>query len=723
MSLRSAAPAAPGRPASLPPFRLIGVALALASSGALAQTVTTAPNALPAVTVVGDTLGDLPAVNPGGQTAKGGSLGVLGTSDNMDIPFSTQNYTAEFMEEQQARTAADTLINDASVTMTTGRGGFADTYQVRGFAFSEHDVGFNGLYGLIPTNRVSAELIERLELFKGPASFLSGMSPGASIGGGINIVSKRAGDEPLTRLTTTYVGSKNFGLHADVGRRFGADKEWGIRVNGLVRGGEGSTEGGDQKTALGSVALEYDRGGLRWSLDAFAKRDDTDNYRPQISLQTVTSYIPEPPDARSNWYPGTTLVQDDKTIVTRIEYDVNDALTVYGGIGYRKGINDQLFPVSVRGSMQPDGRFRVQSSWYDAYSKALSGNAGLRWRVATGPVKHTFTVGYSALQLEEGNAYIAQPGSVASSIYYPAALAPITLARTDPTRASDTDLSSLAVADTMSFLDDRLLLTVGVRRQNVDVQSYSTTTGQKTTRYDSSANLPLAGIVWRFTPNLSVYGNYSTALSRGQTVGTQYANRGEVLAPYRSKQLEAGIKANIGRMQTSAAVFQIERPIGGADPVTNVYGYIAEQRNRGIELNATGEITRGLRGYASLALMDPKLTKTINGVDQGNDAAGVPNRRFSAGLDWDVPGVRGLALNGRVVHASGAYLTNSNALRFDGWTRFDIGARYRFEASGRAVVLRANIENLADKNYWLTTGNYVAVGAGRTLMLSASVDF
>lgn len=712
-----------GRSLAMPPFRLIGVALALASSGALAQTAPT-DNALPAVTVVGDTLGDLPAVNPGGQTAKGGSLGVLGTSDNMDIPFSTQNYTAEFMEEQQARTAADTLINDASVTMTTGRGGFADTYQIRGFAFGEGDVGFNGLYGLIPTNRVSTELIERLELFKGPASFLNGMSPGSSIGGGINIVSKRAGPEPLTRLTTTYLGSKNFGLHADIGRRFGEDKAWGIRFNGLVRGGEASIDDGKQKTTLGSLALEYERRGLRWSLDAFAKRDDTDNFRPQISLQTATTFIPEPPDARSNWYPGTSLVQDDRTIVTRVEYDVSDALTVYGGIGYRDGTNDQLFPVSS--SMTSAGRFNVQSSWYDAYSKTWSGNAGLRWRVATGPVKHTFTLGYSALQQEAGNAYI-QGGSVASSLYYPSPLAGISPPRTEPVRASDTDLSSVSVADTMSLFDDRLLVTVGVRRQNVDVQSYNTATGAKTTRYDSSANLPLAGIVFRVNPDVSVYGNYSTGLSRGQIVGAQYANRGEVLAPFRSKQLEAGVKANIGRLQTSAAIFQIERPssgvTGGTTPATQFFGYTGEQRNRGIELNAIGEITRGLRGNVSLTLLDPKLTKTTNGLNQGNDAAGVPNRRFSAGLDWDVPGVPGLALNGRVIHASGAYLTDSNALRFDGWTRLDVGARYRFEASGKAVVLRANIENLADKNYWLTTGNYVAVGAGRTLMLSASVDF
>ena len=42
---------------------------------------------------------------------------------------------------------------------------------------------------------------------------------------------------------------------------------------------------------------------------------------------------------------------------------------------------------------------------------------------------------------------------------------------------------------------------------------------------------------------------------------------------------------------------------------------------------------------------------------------------------------------------------------------------------GKPVVLRANIENLFDKEYWLTAGTYVTVGAPRTVLLSASVDF
>ncbi len=699
---------------------VLGTGLALMSCVVLAQAPT--PEAtLPTVVVVGDTLGDLPPAHPGRQVARGGSLGVLGTSDVMDVPFSTMNYTADLLEDQQARTAADTLINDASVNLTTARGGFADTFQIRGFAVSEHDVGFNGLYGLIPPNRVSAELIERLELIKGPTTFLSGIPPNGSVGGSINIVSKRAGPEPLTRLTTSYMSRSNLGLHLDVGRRFGEDNAWGIRFNGAARGGEGTIDGSDQKTTLGSLALEYQRGGVRWSLDAFAKRDDTDEFRPQINLQGSTTVIPEPPDARTNFYPGSTLVQDDRTVVMRVEYDASEALTAYAGIGYREGYADQLFPVTSN-TANSTGNFTVRSTYYDSYSKTVSGNAGLRWRVATGPVKHTLTAGVSSMRQEAGNVYI--PGaSVASNIYNPTPLAPVGLPRTEPTRASDTELTSYSVADTMGFLDDRLLVTLGVRNQQVDVQSYDTTTGARTTRYDADATAPLAGLVYRLGGDVSVFGNYSTGLSRGVIVGPAYANAGEALAPFKSKQYEAGVKARLGRITTIASVFQIERPSARADAVTNVYGYTGEQRNRGLELSAYGELRRGLRGMVSAAWIDPELTRTAGGVNDGNDVAGVPNKRLSALLDWDTPWVQGLALNSRVIYTSGAYLTDANTLRFDSWTRVDAGARYVVEMSGKPVVLRANIENLFDKAYWLTAGTYVTVGAPRTVMLSATIDF
>lgn len=57
-----------------------------------------------------------------------------------------------------------------------------------------------------------------------------------------------------------------------------------------------------------------------------------------------------------------------------------------------------------------------------------------------------------------------------------------------------------------------------------------------------------------------------------------------------------------------------------------------------------------------------------------------------------------------------------------------MGARYGFTVAERAVTLRANINNLTDRDYWASVGgfpgaNYLVLGEPRTLVLSASVDF
>lgn len=681
------------------------------------QSVTT----LPAISVTGET--DVTRPYAGGQVARGGSLGLLGTQDVMDVPFSVTNYTAQAVEDQQARTLADVVVNDASVRMSTGSNGFDDTFQIRGFAVSATDVGLNGLYGLISQNRVPAQLIERVEVLKGPGALINGIAPSGSVGGGINIVSKRADDVPLTRLTTTYTGSSNFGLGIDLGRRFGQDNEWGVRFNGLMRGGEASIDGGNPKTGLGALGIDYRGNRMRWSLDAIVQRDDTDDFRPQISLDTGLTAIPSPPDARSNWYPGTTLVQKDSTIATRMEYDITDSLTAYAGIGYRDGTNDQVFPSSTV-PVNAAGDFRVQNNYYDSYTKTTSGNAGLRWRFDTAGIGHTLTAAVTEMRQEAGNAYITG-AQTNSNIYNPSPLPSITKERTDPNKASDTTLSSFAIADTLSFMNDRLLITLGARNQNVEVQSFNTTTGARLTpSYDKSAVSPLAGIVFKPMDNVSIYGNYTKGLTRGAIVSETagYTNGGEILAPYKSEQYEAGVKVDFGRITTTAAVYEISRPNAQVN-AANVYGYFGEQRNRGLELTAYGELQRGLRGIVSAAFTNPELTKTPGGVNEGNDAAGVPDMTATAGLDWDTPWVPGLSLNGRMIYTSGAYLTSANTEKFDSWTRYDIGARYRTVIAGKEVVFRANIENLFDKNYWLTTGTYVTVGSPRTAVLSASIDF
>ena len=671
---------------------------------------------------------DLPAPYAGGQFARGGSLGILGTRDALNTPFSTVNFTQQVIQDQQARTAADTLVNDSSVRLTTGSNGFDDTFQIRGFPVVAQDVGLNGLYGLVSSNRVAAQYIERIEVLKGPGAFMYGIPPGGSVGGSINIVTKRALDIPLLQVTPQYISPGNFGLHVDASTRGGENKEWGIRFNGLGRTGEASINEGNWQTGLGAVALDYQGERLRWALDLITQNDDTKNFRPQITLQPDIPFIPSPPDARSNWYPGTLLQQRDNTIASYLEYDINEWLTAYGGIGYRAGSNRQTFPDSrvagFPGGADAFGNFRLINAFYDSYSSSISGNAGLKARFETGFINHSLNLVFTGFSREDGFAYTANSAaeSVPSNIYRPAPLPLVRGARLDPRRSADTTLTSVAAADTLSFLDERVLLTAGIRYQMVNQLAFNTTTGARTSEYDSDATSPLAGIVVKPWQNVAVYANYAEGLTSGTIVGPGYNNTGAILSPFKSDQQEVGVKIDWGTITTTAALFQISRP-SQVRTAANTLAYDGEQRNRGLELSAFGAILPNLRGFASATFLRPELTKPADPAERGNDAPGVPDLSVSAGLEWDTPWVPGLSLNGRVIYTSGSYLTTANRLRFPDWTRFDLGLRYATLVYDQPVTLRFNVENIADNRYWLTTGNFVTVASPRTFILSASINF
>lgn len=676
---------------------------------------------LPAVTVTASAAdAGLPAPFAGGQVARGGGLGMLGTADVMDVPFSTTNYTAEMLENQQARTLADVVINEASVRTLTSSGGFADEFQIRGFTVPSGDVGLNGLYGLASASRMPAAIMERVEVLKGPGTLMNGVGPNGSIGGGINIVTKRAGDEPLTRLTTTYESKSQLGGQLDMGRRFGDNNEWGIRVNGVYRNGDTTIDDGRQEQGVGALALDYRGQKLRWSLDAYTQHEDIDNFRPQIGFQSNVTSLPSPPSGHRNFFPGTQLKLDDSTVATRLEYDINDHLMVYGAAGYRYGTAEQTFPSGPADAL---GNFTVTNAYYDSYSRTRTGDIGLRARFDTWGVKHTLTLAATRLDQEAGNAYVTSGTSVPSNIFRPAPLPPVTAYRGAPQKASKTELSSYALTDTLSFADDRLMITGGLRNQRVALDNYSTATGARTSSYDESAISPVAGIVFKPVSNVSLYGNFTSGLSRGGIAPATAVNAGQVFAPYKSKQYEAGVKVDWGKVITSASVFQITRPNSMTDPATNIYSFDGEQRNRGLELSAFGEAMRGLRLMASATFYDATLTRTTGGVNDGNDANGVPKNAFNLGVDWDTPWVRGLSLNARVIHTSSSYFNAANTLTMPSWTRYDIGARYNTEILGRAVVFRANIENLFNKDYWLASGSYATVAAPRTVLLSAQIDF
>lgn len=658
----------------------------------------------------------------GGQISRQGNVGILGSSDVLDVPFSTTNFTSTLMENQQARTLKDVLENDASVRVLTGTGGFGEDFQIRGFNVPSGDVGLNGLYGLVSSSRLPIEILERVELLKGPGALVNGIAPNGSVGGGINVVTKRASDAPLARLETSLQSKGQVGAHLDIGRRFGDNNEWGVRFNGVLRDGEGSIKNGDAALGLAAIGLDYRGQQLRWSLDAIDQREDLDELRPQIGIPATLAFVPAPPPGDLNFYPGNPLELEDSTLATKLEFDVNDNMTVYGGMGLRHGDATQLFPVTG-GDLDEQGNFTVRGTYFDSYTKTSSYDAGARLKFNMASVKHTVNVGVSLLEQESGNVFVSASANVPSNLYNPTPLPPVGAPRQGPSKTGESTLFSYVLSDTMGFMNERLLLTLGARDQTVEQDSFNSATGAVTSSYSASSISPLVGVVFKATPSTSIYSNYTEGLTRGTIVGPGFTNAGEILAPFKSPQFEIGVKKDWGNVITSAAVFEISRPNLQTNAATNTSNYDGEQRNRGLELAAYGEVFPGLRGMVSALFNDAELTSTAGGLNQGNEAPSVPRQTFSLGVDYDLPWLPKASVNGRVINTSEMAVNAANNLRTEGWTRYDIGAQYRTTLGNKLMVLRANIENLTDENYWLFSGTFATVAAPRTFILSASVDF
>ena len=142
-----------------------------------------------------------------------------------------------------------------------------------------------------------------------------------------------------------------------------------------------------------------------------------------------------------------------------------------------------------------------------------------------------------------------------------------------------------------------------------------------------------------------------------------------------------------------------------------------------------GEVAPGVRVLGGAMFLNAVLAKTQGGLTDGWTAPFSPSTQLNLAGEWDLPWLPGLTLNGRMVYTSAQYIETTSPRRsLADWVRFDLGARYAFDnpaATGKLLVARFNVENVADANYWAGGGGATTLflGAPRTFRLALSADF
>lgn len=703
---------------------------------ALAQTTpsdpapsgTTPAQALPAITVTEQrtAIDEAPPAIGGGQVGSGARMGILGNASVMETPFSVTSYTAQAIENEQARSVADVVSMDPSVRMGTARSNLNEDITIRGFNVPSSDFALNGVFGVTPYWRAPLEAIERVEIIKGPSASLFGMSPGGSVGGVVNLVPKRATSAPITRVTGTASSDSVLGAHVDIGRRFGPDEAFGVRVNAMHREGDTAIKAQSTRESLGALALDYRGRALRASLDLVWQQERIDNVVRQFQLGPGLLAVPQAPSGR---YPYPGLGWSDArngSALLKVEYDITENITAFAGYGKRKLNWGAIAANPV--ILNTQGDYMYFGGWQRMPVDSKSVEAGLRANFTTGPVAHNLALSASELDQEQKlGFYTGFPGG--SSNLYAGLLFPTPSIRgiSNPVRPYvDTKLRSVALADTLSFMGDRLQLTLGVRRQQVGGQNYNYLTGESSgAYYKESATTPVAGLVFKVRPGVSLYASYIEGLSRGETapISAAISNPGAVMPPSKSKQKEIGAKFELdGNMTAAVSLFELTMPSAGISGAT--FGVFGEQRNRGVEATLAGELTRGVRVIGGITYLDGVVAKAVDPALEGKKAVGVPKWQLNLGAEWDLPFAPGLTLNGRLIHTAKAAVDAANTLHIPGWSRFDAGARYTTRIGDKPVTFRLNVENFFDKKYWGTaTAGYLFVGSPRTVSLSGTIEF
>ena len=711
---------------------LVGTGVSFAFTGANTVTITKAPESgagavqLDAVQVQGSglvqqsTIDNLPPPYAGGQVATGGREGFLGNRDIMDTPFTSTSYTSTLVQNQQARSIADVVANDAAAT----KYGLAmfDQFRIRGFELGAGGVSFDGLYGLVPEDRVPVEAFERVEVFRGPSAFLNGYV--GAVGGTINLAPKKAGAQPLTSAGASYNTNGQVGAVADVGRRFGQDGAFGVRFNGLYRDGYTPLQNNKDRVGNAAVALDYAGPNVRLATYfGYTKRDTTAGN--QLFIVSADQQVPAAPNAMSAvQQPWETIDTEFVFGMARGEVDLAQDWTAFAAYGQSYFRTNWLRTIGL--NMTAQGGFLASGQQYSSTFWKQTGEVGIRGKTRTGPISHSLAMVATGYWEVVSSTFLPFSFSQATSLYNPVMTsAPASSAfNYNPPKASATSLGSFALTDTLSAFDERVQLMLGARNQSIQNDNFQPT-GALASSYFASALSPAVGVIAKPWKNVSIYGNYIQALEQGPTAPTTATNSGQIFAPTISWQFEAGAKVDFGKWSTTLGLFQITKPAGITDPTTNVFSVDGQQVNQGIELNVFGEPIEGVRILGGLMLLDARLTQTAGGTYNGRKAPASPDVTLKLGAEWDTPFMKALTLTGRVNFFSGQYINEANTQAIPAYTLIGVGARYRFEVDHKPLVLRANVENLFNESSWQSgySGGIVYRGTPRTIYVSLTADF
>lgn len=715
-------------------LKAAGLAVTLLASGNVAaQTV--ADDAVPEV-VVTDQQDEPEGSADSGYRNKTGMLGPLGKASLKDIPYSVNVTSGALIENSNAHTLGDALKTNPTATLLMSPGGYTSMTRmmVRGFTAADQSEMRDGMvdrsFSFPPL-----ENVDRIEVFNGFTGFLYGFS---ALGGSVNYVSKQPTEKPQASLSTGEYGGGIYFGHADVGGRVtSTDNRLGYRVNAYHEDGSTYVDDSTQKRTLVSAVIDYRLApDTRLWTDLWHQNYDATGLQTYINPNPAAGiHVPDADkfDPTKQYGQSWTYNQAEKTLAgLGLDTKLNNTFSTR--FGYRHGYMWRKYNV-VEGVLSDNsGNYReYYTNTPRQFERTDSGYALLDTNVDTWSIHHDITAGYNGTRYFyiRGSDVPGSPGSTGLLLGSSNA--------SSPTTYSDPNLSvggknswgtsqndNYLLGDRIKF-NEQFSALIGVTRARQHSENWGTSNSTK----EQTANTPSYALMFKPVPAVTTYVSYMEALVAGGTApntsgGHAVGNAGELLSASISKQYEMGVKATIGAVDVSSAVFRIEKVNEYTDPADYIYKQDGLQVHQGIELTGSGKLTERLTLVGGFSWLDAQYDKAKNNPALvGKTPINVPDWQGRAYLEYALPFVPDLTVTGGANYYGRRPVDALNSEYMDAATTFDAGLRYAPELYGHPVAVNLGITNILDTRYWAyyRDGEGLLLAQPRLLSLSAKVTW
>lgn len=633
----------------------------------------------------------------------------------IDIPQSVDVISQDAIEDLSMRSVADVVRFTPGVSIGQGEG-HRDQITIRG-ANTTADFFIDGVRDDIQYYRGLYNL-ERIEVLKGPNALIFGRGGG---GGVVNRVLKRpeADDFAEASASIDTFGARDFQIDAN----FRVSRSDAARLNAIYEEGRNHRDAfASTRKAVNPVfraALGPDtRLDLAYEYAVDERVVDrgvpSENGRPLEGFRDA--FFGDKSVNRANFSGHYAAVDLSHAFSDMVEAN---AKIVYANFdkSYRN-----LFPATAVTTGPTGARGFAVEAYEDGFERRnFFAESNVVAKIATGPLRHTILAGAGFGDQRTHNARVNgffDSGVVTSSagrrtivpLTNPFAPPPVTFRSGVGNRAvfSEADVVSL-YAQSQTRIGEHIELIGGARWDRFSLALDNALTGERLTRRDSVVS-PRAGAVLKPVKNASLYASYARSFLPQS--GDQFVALDATLAalqPERFENLEFGAKYSPNKaLVLSLAAYRLDRDNTRAPgPTPGSVVLTGAQRSRGLEISASGSLTKRWTALLAYAAQDAEIVATTAAAPAGRKVAQAPRHAFSVWSRYELTPRFGAGV--AVQHQSESFASISNAVVLPAHTRLDAAL---FLKVSDAIEAQINAENVLNADYFPAAHNDNNISTG-----------